>query len=137
MDERTLFIITSDHNPHSGGEYTELVKNEKDRQSIAPIPLIFVSKNLAPLENLDNSAYSSQIDIAPTLLCLQGIQPPQRFIGRNLLQQYKEPDCALGFLGTKPIISAGICSLWTRLTSPIRNTNMKMRWRIMSCTHIM
>ena len=101
MDDRTLYIITSDHNPHSGGEYTELVKNEKDRQSIAPIPLIFVSKNLAPLENLDNSAYSSQIDIAPTLLCLQGIQPPERFIGRNLLQQYPEPDCALGFFGDK------------------------------------
>ena len=101
MDERTLFIITSDHNPHSGGEYTELVKNEKDRQSIAPIPLIFVSKNISPLENLDNSAYSSQIDIAPTLLCLQGIQPPERFIGRNLLQQYPEPDCALGFFGDK------------------------------------
>ena len=101
MDDRTLYIITSDHNPHSGGEYTELVKNEKDRQSIAPIPLIFVSKNLAPLENLDNSAYSSQIDIAPTLLCLQGIQPPERFIGRNLLQQYPETDCALGFFGDK------------------------------------
>ena len=101
MDDRTLYIITSDHNPHSGGEYTELVKNEKDRQSIAPIPLIFVSKNLSPLENLDNSAYSSQIDIAPTLLCLQGIQPPERFIGRNLLQQYPEPDCALGFFGDK------------------------------------
>ena len=101
MDDRTLYIITSDHNPHSGGEYTELVKNEKDRQSIAPIPLIFVSKNPAPLENLDNSAYSSQIDIAPTLLCLQGIQPPERFIGRNLLQQYPEPDCALGFFGDK------------------------------------
>ena len=101
MDDRTLYIITSDHNPHSGGEYTELVKNEKDRQSIAPIPLIFVSKNISPLENLDNSAYSSQIDIAPTLLCLQGIQPPERFIGRNLLQQYPEPDCALGFFGDK------------------------------------
>ena len=101
MDERTLYIITSDHNPHSGGEYTELVKKEKDRQSIAPIPLIFVSRNLAPLENLDNSAYSSQIDIAPTLLCLQGIQPPERFIGRNLLQQYAEPDFALGFFGDK------------------------------------
>ena len=101
LDDRTLFIVTSDHNPHSGGEYTELVKKEKDRQSIAPIPLIFISKNLAPLENLDNSAYSSQIDIAPTLLCLQGIRPPERFIGRNLLQQYTEPDCALGFFGDK------------------------------------
>lgn len=101
MDDRTLFIITSDHNPHSGGEYMQLVKNEKDRLNIAPIPLIFVSKNLAPLENLDNSAYSSQIDIAPTLLCLQGIRPPERFFGRNLLQQYSEPDCALGFFGDK------------------------------------
>ena len=79
----------------------QLVKKEKDRLSIAPIPLIFVSKNLAPLENLDNSAYSSQIDIAPTLLCLQGIQPPERFIGRNLLQQYQEPESALGFFGDK------------------------------------
>ena len=101
MDDRTLYIVTSDHNPHSGGEYMQLVKNEKDRLSIAPIPLIFISKNLGPLENLDNSAYSSQIDLAPTLLCLQGIRPPQRFIGRNLLQQYQEPDCALGFFGDK------------------------------------
>ena len=101
MDDRTLYIVTSDHNPHSGGEYMQLVKNEKDRLSIAPIPLIFVSKNLAPLENLDNSAYSSQIDIAPTLLCLQGIRPPERFIGRNLLQQYQEPESALGFFGDK------------------------------------
>ena len=101
LDNRTLFIVTSDHNPHSGGEYTELVKNEKDRLSVAPIPLIFISKNTAPLENLDSSAYASQIDIAPTLLCLQGIQPPERFIGRNLLQQYREKDAALGFFGDK------------------------------------
>ena len=101
MDERTLYIITSDHNPHSGGEYTQLVKKEQDRLSVAPIPLIFVSKNTAPLENLDNSTYASQIDIAPTLLCLQGIKPPDRFIGRNLLQQYREKESALGFFGDK------------------------------------
>lgn len=40
MDDRTLFIITSDHNPHSGGEYTKLVTKADDKQSIAPIPLI-------------------------------------------------------------------------------------------------
>ena len=101
MDDRTLYIITSDHNPHSGGEYTQLVKKEQDRLSVAPIPLIFVSKNTAPLENLDNSTYASQIDIAPTLLCLQGIKPPDRFIGRNLLQQYREKESALGFFGDK------------------------------------
>ena len=146
MDDRTLYIITSDHNPHSGGEYTELVKKEKDRQSIAPIPLIFVSKNLAPLENLDNSAYSSQIDIAPTLLCLQGIQPPERFIGRNLLQQYPEPDCALGFFGDKAYYFSREMQFVDKIDEPypqhecedlIPSTNMKTHWQIMSCTLIM
>lgn len=101
MDERTLFIITSDHNPHSGGEYTQLVKRAEDRQSIAPIPLIFVSGNTAPLADLDPTSYASQIDLAPTLLCLLGIRPPERFIGRNLLQWHPEPDNALGFFGDK------------------------------------
>ena len=101
MDERTLYIITSDHNPHSGGEYTQIVSREEDRRSIAPIPLIFVSKNLQPLAALDSAAYASQIDLAPTLLCLLGIQPPEAFIGRNLLQTYPEKDCALGFFGDK------------------------------------
>ncbi|MCI2097889.1 MAG: sulfatase-like hydrolase/transferase [Succiniclasticum sp.] len=100
-DDRTLFIITSDHNPHSGGEYTKLVDNPADRQSIAPIPLLFVAKNVEPLQFLNRSAYASQIDLAPTLLCLLGIEPPRRFLGRNLLQTYLEPDNALGFFGNK------------------------------------
>jgi lipoteichoic acid synthase len=100
-DDRTLFIITSDHNPHSGGEYTKLVDNPADRQSIAPIPLIFVTKNTKPLEMLDQHAFASQIDLAPTLLCLLAIEPPRRFLGRNLLQIYREPDTALGFFGDK------------------------------------
>lgn len=77
MDDRTLFIITSDHNPHSGGEYTKLVTKAEDKQSIAPIPLIFVSKNLAPLNNLRTNEYASQIDLAPTLLYLLGIDVPE------------------------------------------------------------
>jgi len=101
MDDRTLFIITSDHNPHSGGEYLELVQNPADKQVIAPIPLIFVAKNLQPLEDLRTEEYASQIDLAPTLLCLLGIEPPKRFLGRNLLQRYDAPPCALGFFGDK------------------------------------
>lgn len=50
MDDRTLFVITSDHNPHSGGEYKTLVQKPQDKKSVAPIPLIFVSKNLEPLK---------------------------------------------------------------------------------------
>lgn len=100
MDERTLFIITSDHNPHSGGEYTKLVTNANDKLSIAPIPLIFISKNLQPLDNLRNKEYASQIDLAPTLLYLLGIDIPEKFMGRNLLQPTEIP-YALGYFGGK------------------------------------
>ena len=98
MDERTLFVITSDHNPHSGGEYIDLVPNTGDKFSIAPIPLIFVSKNLAPLNNLRTQEFASQIDLAPTLLYLLGIETPPLFMGRNLLLP-RDKTYALGYFG--------------------------------------
>ena len=100
MDERTLFLITSDHNPHSGGEYTKLVEKANDKLSIAPIPLLFISKNLAPLDELRTNEYASQIDLAPTLLYLMGLDIPEKFMGRHLLQPTRIP-FALGYFGGK------------------------------------
>ena len=100
MDERTLFLITSDHTPHSGGEYTKLVEQANDKLSIAPIPLIFISKNLVPLDELRTNEYASQIDLAPTLLYLMGLEVPAKFMGRNLLQPTSNP-FALGYFGGK------------------------------------
>lgn len=100
LDERTLFILTSDHNPHSGGEYTKLVTKAEDKLSIAPIPCIFVSKNLHPLDNLRTREYASQIDLAPTLLHLLGLDVPKIFMGRDLLQPAELP-FALGYFGGK------------------------------------
>lgn len=100
MDDRTLFVITSDHNPHSGGEYKTLVENEVDKLPVAPIPLIFVGKNLEPLRELDPDGYASQEDLAPTLLSLMGVETPPDFMGRNLLEPTKVP-YALGYFGGK------------------------------------
>ena len=100
MDERTLFLITSDHNPHSGGEYTKLVEKANDKLSIAPIPLLFISKNLGPLDELRTNEYASQIDLAPTLLYLMGLDIPEKFMGRNRLQPARVP-FALGYFGGK------------------------------------
>ena len=100
MDDRTLFIVTSDHNPHSGGEYKDIVDEEMDKQPISPIPLIFISKNMEPLEDLDEDAYASQEDLGPTLLSLMGLQTPPDFIGRNLLIPTEHP-YALGYFGGK------------------------------------
>ena len=100
MDDRTLFIITADHNPHSGGEYKNLIDRDEDKQNIAPIPLIFVAKNLAPLDRLRTNEYASQEDLAPTLLALMGLKTPEDFMGRNLLEPCTTP-YALGYFGGK------------------------------------
>ena len=100
MDERTLFVITSDHNPHSGGEYKTLVDKEIDKRSVAPIPLIFVTSNRKPLAPLDTEDYASQEDLAPTLLPLMGAATPQDFMGRDLRLPRALP-YALGYFGGK------------------------------------
>ena len=117
MDDRTLFIITADHNPHSGGEYTKIVTNENDRKSIAPIPLLFVSKNLQPLNNLMTKDYASQIDLAPTLLYLAGLKAPEDFMGRNLLESVETP-FALGYFGGKAFYYSADLSFEDQMDNP-------------------
>ena len=117
MDDRTLFIITADNNPHSGGEYTKIVTNENDRKSIAPIPLLFVSKNLQPLNNLMTKDYASQIDLAPTLLYLAGLKAPEDFMGRNLLESVETP-FALGYFGGKAFYYSADLSFEDQMDNP-------------------
>lgn len=98
LDEKTLVIITSDHNPHSGGEYKELVAPEYAR-SIAPLPLIFVAKNLRPFEEMYMSIYASQIDFAPTVLELAGLPSDREFLGKSILRANPEDGFAVGYFG--------------------------------------
>ncbi len=121
MDDRTLFIITSDHNPHSGGEYKTLVTKEDDKRSIAPLPLIFVSKNTEPLRNLQTKEYASQIDLAPTLLYLLGIDVPELFMGRNLLQPVETP-YALGYFGGKAYFWSDKTHFIDKMDEPVPET---------------
>ena len=76
------------------------MEKANDKLSIAPIPLLFISKNLAPLDELRTNEYASQIDLAPTLLYLMGLDIPEKFMGRNLLQPTRMP-FALGYFGGK------------------------------------
>ncbi len=124
MDDRTLFIITSDHNPHSGGEYKKLVEKNEDKQSVAPIPLIFVSKNLQPLQHLSREQYASQEDLAPTLLSLLGQPVPEQFLGRDLLE--KTPHSyALGYFGGKAYYYAADQNFIATLSDPTPDTEAK------------
>ncbi|MBP2636699.1 MAG: sulfatase [Firmicutes bacterium] len=97
LDDKTLVVVTSDHNPHpSQNDNYKRLTTEDMRISVAPIPLIFVSTNLQPFENFSSATYGSQIDFAPTLLGILGIASPPQFSGKNMLTIPPENSYAVG-----------------------------------------
>ena len=100
LDDKTLIIITSDHNPHpsQNAHYKRLGEGDLSL-TLAPIPLIFISPNLQPFNNFSSATYASQIDFAPTLLGILGIPSPPDFSGRNLINVPEDQSYAVGFLG--------------------------------------
>jgi lipoteichoic acid synthase len=100
LDDKTLIIVTSDHNPHpsQNDNYKRLGQDDL-RLSPAPIPLIFVSKNLQPFDNFNSATFASQIDFAPTLLGILGIPSPPEFSGRNIITIPEDRGYAIGCVG--------------------------------------
>ncbi|WP_378954344.1 LTA synthase family protein [Pelosinus sp. sgz500959] len=100
MDDKTLIIVTSDHNPHpsQNDNYKRLGQGDLSL-SLAPIPLIFISKNLQPFDNFNSAGFASQIDFAPTLLGILGIPSPPEFSGRNMLTIPEDRSYAIGCVG--------------------------------------
>ncbi|NRB41706.1 MAG: sulfatase-like hydrolase/transferase [Pseudomonadales bacterium] len=92
FDDETLLIITSDHNPHPGGEFKTMAMSD-DYHRVSRIPLIFMTKD-GMFSAIKPDSFASQIDLAPTLLSLLGLDVPDYFMGRNLLQ--KPYEYALG-----------------------------------------
>jgi lipoteichoic acid synthase len=84
FDERTLVVVTSDHGPHPGAEYRNLVPSD-EYQRLSRLPLIFVTRNPGALRDLDSEGFASQVDLAPTILELMGVAAPTGFAGRSLL----------------------------------------------------
>ena len=100
MDDKTLIVVTSDHNPHpsQNDNYKRLGQGDLS-SAIAPIPLIFVSKNLQPFDNFSSSAFASQVDFAPTLLGILGIPSPIECSGRNMIAIPEDRSYAIGCVG--------------------------------------
>lgn len=100
LDEKTLIVFTSDHNPHpsQNSNYKRLGQGDLSINP-APIPLLFVSANLKPFTHFSSAIYGSQIDFAPTLLGINGIPIPPEFSGKNLLTIPPERSYALSSCG--------------------------------------
>ena len=84
FDEKTLIIVTADHSPNHGEEY--LKWSGLNNFDPAAIPIVFVTPGKNPFGKLDVSQFSSQIDLAPTLMTVMGAPLPNSFQGRNLLE---------------------------------------------------
>ena len=84
FSDRTLVIVTSDHGPHPGASYRDLVPRDEYRR-LGRLPLIFVARDASALRDLDVDGHSSQLDLAPTILELLGVATPPGFVGRSLL----------------------------------------------------
>lgn len=100
LDDKTLIIVTSDHNPHPSQNRNYKRLGEKDLGvALGPIPLIFISANLQPFNNFSSETFASQIDFAPTLLGILGIPSPPQFSGRNMLTIPPEGSYAISCSG--------------------------------------
>jgi len=100
MDDKTLIIITSDHNPHpsQNDNYKRLGQGDLNL-ALAHIPLIFVSTNLQPFENFSSASFASQVDFAPTLLGILGIPSPPEFSGRNMITTPEDRSYGISCVG--------------------------------------
>ncbi len=83
---RTIFVVVADHNANSAG---------KDDLPVAKyhIPLLVYAPGLVPAR--DETILASQIDVAPTLLGLLGLDYESTFFGRDVLRPDAGPGRAL------------------------------------------
>ena len=86
---RTLIVLTADHSTTHGENYLR-------RKDFFPtrIPLVFITPDRKPLEDLNVEKYCSAIDLTPTLVRLIGGRVPRIFMGVDLRS---EKDCAIAW----------------------------------------
>ncbi|MGQ9859145.1 MAG: LTA synthase family protein [Thermodesulfobacteriota bacterium] len=87
--EDTLFVIVADHCANSAGKAALPVDRYR-------IPLLIYSPKWVKPGKVET--LGSQMDLAPTLLALLGVDYTSKFLGRNLLDI--EPQEARGFMAT-------------------------------------
>lgn len=83
MDNDTLLIIGADHQITHGGEMARNHLPEK-KFGNRHIPLVFISRNPAPLQSIHRNAHASAIDLAPTLGDLLGFPEQPSYYGKSL-----------------------------------------------------
>ena len=85
-----LVVITADHG-ESLGEHGLFSHTNSVREELLRIPLVLISYGYEPERPVDVRAFTSQVDIAPTILAECGLPAPGSWSGRAL-QEPASPD---------------------------------------------
>lgn len=99
LDERTLLVVTADHQiTHGGRSVIEALPGGDfgDRG----IPLVFLSGDTGPLRSMADPALCSAVDLAPTLGDLLGFPAQPGYYGKSLFLERTHYDLALSRDGT-------------------------------------
>ena len=117
FNNETLYVLTSDHGPMLG---SQALARPENRRGLSKIPLILISPNIKPFTNLNSKRFASQIDLAPTLLSIMGVDAPTAFLGNSVLSD--SSGFALGLLDGKLYYTSEAESFVTSVpTSPVEN----------------
>ncbi|WP_428897607.1 Phosphoglycerol transferase MdoB [Parelusimicrobium proximum] len=83
LDDKTLLVVTGDHPFFSVLGITDIVKGTGEEADY--LPVVFITKDKIP-RPLTKDAFTSQADIAPTLLDILGIEKPKGMFGNSLFE---------------------------------------------------
>ena len=127
IDDKTLVIITSDHYPPLGYGHTDLIKSDYHFQ-LGKLPLIFYSKNKEVFKNLNQDLLCCQLDIAPTLCELLGLDIPKEYMGQSLLSENFKPR-SIGILNNETVFfQSEKLNFSENLINPATETVVIRKW---------
>jgi len=116
LDRSTLVAITADHGESFGG-HNQRIHSFSIYESAVHVPLILLHPCLKNFPRRIDTV-CQHIDIAPTLLHLLGIDVPDAWQGRNLLQEKARR-------ATRP---AYFCALGNEIVLGLRDGNLKYHY---------
>ncbi len=128
LDERTLLMITADHYPPLGYGHKELIKDKQSHFQLGKLPLIFVTSRKDIFKNLKSNTLCCQLDLAPTLCELLGLESSDEYIGQSLLSS-KFEERSIGLLNNQKLYyQSDSFEFVENLSEPATTTIVIQKW---------
>lgn len=126
INDETIFVVTADHYPPLGYGHLDIVKDSESNY-LGRIPLIFVSSRIESLKGIDRHKNTCQLDLAPTLCSLGGIEAPDFFLGQSIINE-NAVSRKIGLHNDLLMISSPIINYEAPINSTIGSDSVLKKW---------